>query len=71
MTKLPPFVLTTALLCGCPGAKVPKIPPHAPAPKLLMDDKKKSNTVTSLAGDLDVMQFANRRVPAINHELRS
>lgn len=66
MTKLLPFVFTTTLLCGCPEAKVPKVPPHAPEPKLLMDDKKKGDIVMSPPRRLDGTQFAEPRVPAIN-----
>ena len=40
MTKLMPLVFTTLLLSGCPDSKIPKGPPKAPEPNLLMDDKK-------------------------------
>ncbi len=47
MTKLLPFVFATTMLCGCPDTKIPKVPPKAPEPKMLMDDKKKGDTATS------------------------
>lgn len=28
------MVITSGLLCGCPDSKLPKAPPHVPAPKL-------------------------------------
>ena len=34
MKPLLPLVFAAALLCGCPDAKPPKIPPKAPEPKI-------------------------------------
>lgn len=33
MKSLLPLTLITLLLCGCPDAKVPKVPPKVPEPK--------------------------------------
>lgn len=66
MAKLLPLVFLTALLYGCPDNKVPKIPPKAPEPKLLMDDKKRGDTLMSPPEHQAGTQFAEPRVPAIN-----
>ena len=66
MTKLMPLVFATALLCGCPESKIPKIPPKAPEPKLLIDDKKTGDIPMSPAEHLAGTQLAKPRVPAIN-----
>ena len=68
MTKLLPFVFSTALLCGCPDSKIPKTPPKAPEPKMQMDDKKKGDIVMSPPEHLTSTQFAEPRVPAINRQ---
>lgn len=66
MTKLMPLVFTTLLLSGCPDSKIPKGPPKAPEPKLLMDDKKRDDILMSPLEHRMGAQFAEPRVPAIN-----
>ncbi len=66
MAKLLSFVFLSALLCGCPDTKIPKVPPKAPEPKLLLDDKKRGDTVMSPPEHQAGTQFAEPRVPAIN-----
>lgn len=66
MTKLIPLVFTMLLLSGYPDSKIPKVPPKAPEPKLLMDDKKRGDISMSPLEHRVGAQFAEPRVPAIN-----
>ena len=66
MTKLTPLVFTTLLLSGCPHSKIPKGPPKAPEPNLLMDDKKRDDILMSPPEHRMDAQFAEPRLPAIS-----
>ena len=65
MTKLLPIIFAAILLCGCPDAKVPKVPPKAPEPKILLKEKR-GDMVMSPPEHLAGTQFAEPRVPTIN-----